>query len=660
VAAIAGPVRDVTVTSRGSGYYRPPQVFFQGSGGTGAAATATTAAPGGGATATSRINGSVIHCKVLNGGSGYRSSPKVTFTGGGNDRIASLEAKLAAAEITQAEFDDSVSQFRATAQARIKGGVTLSVENGGEKYGYKRPAGSSSILPAWWSWRNGLPHWRDGDMMSSAFWVHSSGGTSRPTGVSTTGYIDGTDPTGQWIFVSEDRHGRATPSTTERPGGAISSMSDPEGSPPSSVLTSTNWTQEPLVSFWNTRALRAVTRLRRCAIARRSDVTPQAKSIYTWPHSMSHLESVLAMSDAETILYGNTSLLGFMRRLLFSWGGGWPAVAEFMSGGTIVSAYLDGVLSSPLPDYGTHIADGDRTAIIIQPQYSGMQYKFASPPTVQVECDVGTGASVTVSVDGSGTGTVNVGSGGSGYGSLARTVVSGGRPKITPAAATATIVNGAVTAAAVTSQGEGYTSKPLVILHGGGGSGATAEAVMSSDDPFYSFRRRVVGVTITSSGSGYTSPPSVSFVETDKDYADFVLPHFSWAGVYGHSEPSGWKARFVGVENATPEYEELLGGDRDTWEEISEMTPSPAASASVAEGLTCFYADGRIVSATIDESWPDMDRHPANLKKLPNGATVVVRGNCDTTAAISVIRPKWSNELDGYGGVTFAVRDETP
>jgi len=370
------------------------------------------------------------------------------------------------------------------------------------------------------------------------------------------------------------------------------------------------------------------------------------------------------MSDAETVLYGSLSLLGFMRRPIFAWGGGWPAVAEFMSGGTIVSAYLDGVLSSPFPYYGPSVEQYDQTAFLTQPDYSGMQYKFASPPTVQVECDVGTGASVTVSVDGSGTGTVNVGSGGSGYGSLARTVVSGGRPKITPAAATATIVNGAVTAAAVTSQGEGYTSKPLVILHGGGGSGATAEAVMSSDDPFWSFRRRVVGVTITSGGSGYTSPPTVSFVETDKDYADYALPHFSWAWVYGHSEPSGWRARFVGVQGATPEYSELLGGDRDTWEEISEMTPSPTYvgfyQTTVADDLTCFYADGHIVSATIDESWPDMARHPANLKQLPTGATVVVRGNCDTTAAISVIRPKWSNELDGYGGVTFAVRDETP
>ena len=676
VAAIAGPVRDVTVTSRGSGYYRPPQVFFQGSGGTGATATAATAAPGGGAAATSKINGSVIYCKVLNGGSGYRSSPQVTFTGGGNERISSLEAKLSAGEITQAEFDDSVSQFRATAQARIKGGVTLSVENGGEKYSHKAMASTIGpfLLKPGWGWNGpygwagsgtgGPPYWRDGDMMSTAFWVHSAGGSPRPTSVSTN-TVNITNPAEEWVFVSEARHGRAAPSTTERPGGAISSMSDPEGSPPSSVLTSTNWTQEPLVSFWNTRALRAVTSLRRCAIARRSDVTPQAKSIYTWPHSMSHLESVLAMSDAETILYGSNSLLGFMRRPIFARGGGWPAVAEFMSGGTIVSAYLDGVLSSPFPYYGPSVEQYDQTAFLTQPYYSGMQYKFASPPTVQVECDVGTGASVTVSVDGSGTGTVNVASGGSGYGSLARTVVSGGRPKITPAAATATVINGAVTAAAVTSQGEGYTSKPLVILHGGGGSGATAEAVMSSDDPFYSFRRRVVGVTITSGGSGYTSPPSVSFVETDKDYADYALPHFSWASVYGHSEPSGWKARLVGVENATPEYAELLGGDRDTLEDISEMTPSPtwvynSGDTEVAEDLTCFYADGHIVSATIDESLSDMDRHPANLKQLPTGATVVVRGNCDTAAAISVIRPKWANELDGQSGVTFAVRDEAP
>jgi hypothetical protein len=618
------------VTSRGSGYYRPPQVFFQGSGGTGATATAATAAPGGGAAATSKINGSVIYCKVLNGGSGYRSSPQVTFTGGGNERISSLEAKLSAGEITQAEFDDSVSQFRATAQARIKGGVTLSVENGGEKYAHKMPSNSPPSPLAWESWVN-RDYWRDGDMMLARFDLSNGYGSQ----------FDG---------------GMATSSTNERPGGAIVSMSAPEdpwqpSPPPIGYTGYSGWTQEPEVAFVNSRTVAATTRLRRCAIAMRSDVTPQAKSIYTWPHSMSHLESVLAMSDAETLEspdYGPQGLLGCLRRPLF---GNWPAVAEFWSGGSVVSAYLDGVLSSPLPDYGTYIADGDRTAIIIQPQYSGMQYKFASPPTVQVECDAGTGASVTVSVDGSGTGTVNVASGGSGYGSLARTVVSGGRPKITPAAATATIVNGVVTAAAVTSQGEGYTSKPLVILHGGGGSGATAEAVMSSDGPFYSFRRRVVGVTITSSGSGYTSPPSVSFVETDKDYADYALPHFSWAWVYGHSEPSGWKARLVGVENATPEYAEMLGGDRDLWVNSGPSMPNPPSD------LVFFYADGYVSSVVASGGG---ERSASHLKQLPSGATIVVRGNCDTTAAISVIRPKWSNELDGYGGVTFAVRDETP
>lgn len=637
MAAIAGPVRDVTVTSRGSGYYRPPQVFFQGSGGTGAAATAATAAPGSGATATSKINGSVIYCKVVNGGSGYRSSPKVTFTGGGNERISSLEAKLSAGEITQAEFDDSVSQFRATAQARIKGGVTLSVENGGEKYAHDLPANRtnpSSFLTRWlggndtsrtagWGWNNNLPYWRDGDMMLARF-----------------GLANG--------YFSQSDGGMATSSTNEPPGGAIVSMDAPAASRQPLPLygDKDGWTQEPEVDFHNTRTVGATTRLRRCAIAMRSDATPQPKSIYTWPHSMSHLERVLAMSDADMpVPFHITNLLGFMHR---------PPMAEFLSGGTIISAYLDGVLSSPFPTYGgpTYLfGDGDRTAMITQPYYSGMQYKFASPPTVQVECDVGTGASVTVSVDGSGTGTVNVGSGGSGYGSLARTVVSGGRPKITPAAATATVVNGAVIAAAVTSQGEGYTSKPLVILHGGGGSGATAEAVMSSDDPFYSFRRRVVGVAITSGGSGYTSPPSVSFVETDKDYADYALPHFSWAGAYGHSEPSGRMARFVGVENAKPEYVELLGGERELW--VNGGLPSMPIPPS---DLVFFYADGYVTSVSTGTA----GRYAPGLKRLPDGVTVVVHGNCDTTAAISVIRPKWSNELDGYGGVTFAVRDETP
>ncbi|WP_455567010.1 phage tail tube protein [Pseudomonas piscis] len=56
---------------------------------------------------------------------------------------------------------------------------------------------------------------------------------------------------------------------------------------------------------------------------------------------------------------------------------------------------------------------------------------------------------------------------------------------------------------AVTNGGSGYTSAPTVAITGGGGSGATAVAVLDGD--------KVASVTITNPGSGYASAPTIAF-----------------------------------------------------------------------------------------------------------------------------------------------------
>ena len=55
----------------------------------------------------------------------------------------------------------------------------------------------------------------------------------------------------------------------------------------------------------------------------------------------------------------------------------------------------------------------------------------------------------------------------------------------------------------VTNQGSSYSSPPTVTLSGGGGSGATAVAIVED--------QKVVRVEVRDAGSGYTSAPSVSF-----------------------------------------------------------------------------------------------------------------------------------------------------
>ncbi|WOE82695.1 phage tail tube protein [Pseudomonas protegens] len=78
----------------------------------------------------------------------------------------------------------------------------------------------------------------------------------------------------------------------------------------------------------------------------------------------------------------------------------------------------------------------------------------------------------------------------------------------------------------MTSGGSGYASAPTVNLTGGGGSGATAVAVLDGDN--------VAAINITNPGSGYTSAPNVTLTGGSGTGAaatatvnleeDFVLP----------------------------------------------------------------------------------------------------------------------------------------
>jgi hypothetical protein len=80
-------------------------------------------------------------------------------------------------------------------------------------------------------------------------------------------------------------------------------------------------------------------------------------------------------------------------------------------------------------------------------------------------------------------------------------------PTLTDATATAILATiGKVGFIEVTNMGSGYGSTiPAVTISGGGGSGATAEAVLGSGTT----AGKVVSLTITTAGSGYTSVPTI-------------------------------------------------------------------------------------------------------------------------------------------------------
>lgn len=114
---------------------------------------------------------------------------------------------------------------------------------------------------------------------------------------------------------------------------------------------------------------------------------------------------------------------------------------------------------------------------------------YSSAPTIAITGGSGTGATATSSITSGSVTSAVVTSSGSGY-------VVGDVPIIT---FTGTASAGNVTSIKIFNGGTGFTTAPTVAITGGGGSGATATAVIANG--------AITGFTITNPGSGYTSTP---------------------------------------------------------------------------------------------------------------------------------------------------------
>jgi len=95
------------------------------------------------------------------------------------------------------------------------------------------------------------------------------------------------------------------------------------------------------------------------------------------------------------------------------------------------------------------------------------------------------------------------------------------------ATATATVAGGIVTGVTINTAGALYSqfSPPVVIISGGGGTGAVAYATVSAAGA-------VTGVTVTAGGSGYTSVPTVT-IASDTNQALDIFVRDRDAGVSG-------------------------------------------------------------------------------------------------------------------------------
>lgn len=92
-------VESITIVNGGSGFGSSPTLTFTGGGGTGATATAEV------------VNGSIFSVTVTNPGDGYTSSPTITVTGGGGGTGAVLVAVLGYA-LKPSQYTDTKLAYR--------------------------------------------------------------------------------------------------------------------------------------------------------------------------------------------------------------------------------------------------------------------------------------------------------------------------------------------------------------------------------------------------------------------------------------------------------------------------------------------------------------------------------------------------------------------
>ena len=126
---------------------------------------------------------------------------------------------------------------------------------------------------------------------------------------------------------------------------------------------------------------------------------------------------------------------------------------------------------------------------------------YTNTPVVTISGGGGSGATARASISNGVVTAVSILTAGTGYTSVPTLTIAA--PPFPPrrAKGASQVINGFVVGATVLDGGFGYTEPPDVLLVGGGGTGATATAVVQNGV--------VTGILLVHSGSGYTAAPTV-------------------------------------------------------------------------------------------------------------------------------------------------------
>ena len=213
------------------------------------------------------------------------------------------------------------------------------------------------------------------------------------------------------------------------------------------------------------------------------------------------------------------------------------------------------------------------------------------------------GGSVTDKVQG-----ISVDTAGSQYSSVPLVNITGGGGS--GATATAVISGGAVIAIDITSKGSGYTSVPTISFTGGGGNGASATATINTAAQFLAGERiystdfaisaGVVDATpinlheikIDTGGAGYTAPPTVTIANAPSGgtnaTATATISNGVVTGITLVDQGAGYTTTPAVTIGAAP-----AGGVTATASSVLATAAGKGSSASIDEGV--FYIKGNFV-----------------------------------------------------------------
>jgi autotransporter-associated beta strand protein len=460
-------VGSVLITNGGSGYTSTPTVTF----------AAPSTAGGVTATGVATLSGGVVTgITMTNPGSGYTAAPSITFSVSGGSGAAATAVLIASAVLSvPAGGTNTIGSI--TGGGAIGGNInignaTLVIGNDNTTpaaYAGSIQGGATAVLSKTGSGTQIL----SGASTFAGYFQISGGAIRTASGGALGSSLDS-------ISVG----GGTTLQVGANTGGIVSSVTVNNGG--------SNYSSAPAVTFTGTGTGAAATAV----------ISGSLTAI-----SLTGSVTAVALTQNVTSVVLTTAGAGYTSAptIAFAGGGGSGAAATaVVSGGVVIAVNItnpgSGYTSAPILTFSG--GGTTQATAVANVTLGGAGYVTAPTVTFGAAPTGGTTATGTAILT-TGVTSAVISNGGSGYTSAPTVSFSGGGGS---GAAATVVINGsgAVTDIIITSPGSGYTSAPSITFNntGTGGSGAAATAIAS---------QLVTGVNITNPGAGYTSVPTVTF-----------------------------------------------------------------------------------------------------------------------------------------------------